>query len=476
MRFGEVAGLDKKDLAIFSLSFLYLFVLSFLQYSTLQIEWHDSGLILYALATPESVGHLWSYEYDLPFLAEHQSYLLEILSPVFRLIPFIEVWLLLQCCAIASGIVLFRKYLDSILENFAISTGIAFAFLLNPYVTHSHLYPHFEVFWIPFLSGFLLFSQKGNLPAGIFFLFLSLCVKEDGWIYAIACCWISLGRTPKKDLIIYISIIFIYYAVAILWSMAYFFPERVPHFASKWGKTQGELLKDMILHPLAYLRLLISGQSKYLLLSVLGLPFLSTWRAIPAALVSILWMCSVSLDRAFLSFYFGLPSVLLYYFSIPFAFRLGQEALDRFRWSPRLIVLPASGLIAVSVFLLFFPGDYSSRGPSLPKAWARSKEWSSSFETARTLVKIRSGCEEKVFASFSFGAYLFCGNDLRLPYRDWESVRTGKWIPDLVVLEAGPEEILPGPLPLLKMIEYFDQNPNYSRIMHEKNVILWRRK
>ncbi|TGK62594.1 DUF2079 domain-containing protein [Leptospira wolffii] len=472
---GKRPDLKKNDIAIFSLSFLYLFCLSLLQYSTLQIEWHDSGLILYALATPDSVGHLWSYEYNLPFLAEHQSFLLEILSLFFKFIPYLEVWLFFQCLVIAGGVALINRYIDSILNDTVISGIISIAFLLNPYVTHSHLYPHFEILWIPLLSAFLIFSQKGDRNAAIVFLILSLSVKEDGWIYGLACCWISFGRTPKKDLLIYILII-LFYSLAVLFiAVPYFFPDRVPHFASKWGKTQGELFSDMALHPISYLRLLISGQSKYLLLSVFGLPLLSTWRILPALGVSLLWMSSVSLDRAFLSFYFGLPSILLYYFTVPFAVLSLSRISERFGWSPKSLRLVGSGLLVTSVGLLFFPGDYSSRGPSLPKVLERSQNWKSSYETVKELRRIRTSCDEKIFASFAFGAYLFCGNDLRLPYRDWESVLSGNWKPDTVVLQADSEEILPGSSPLKDMQKYFDANPDYKRKLNKNNIILWKR-
>ncbi|MGJ4744937.1 DUF2079 domain-containing protein [Leptospira sp. SA-E8] len=469
-------GAERKSWILFLVSLIYLITLSSIQYATLQIEWHDSGLILYALATPKSVGFFWSYEFDVPFLQEHSSYTLGLLSFLFRFFPYLELWLILQCLSIAYGIVLLERFFSEVVPDFEFSWILSVAFLLNPYVTHAHLYPHFEVLWIPLFSGFLLYAIRGSLYPSLPFLLLALMVKEDAWIYALGITTLLFGRVSGKILALYSFIIFSYTSIILAWFTSTYFPDTVSHFSAKWGKSRADILIDLFRNPFSYIKLLISGQFKYLLLSVLGLPLFSGWRALPGIAVAGLWISSISLDRAFLSFYFGLPAILLFYYSIPFSISNQSHWLTQLEWNKKWILLPIIGLVLISIFLLFFPGNYISRGPTVPKWIEKSKTNTlNSLEDVSTLVRLRSGCEEKVFSSFSYAAYLFCGNDIRLPYRDWQNIESGKWYPDLVVLRSPEEELVPASKSVGEMVLYFDKSKLYRKEDYGPRILVWRK-
>lgn len=469
-------GTERKSWILFLASLIYLIILSGIQYATLQIEWHDSGLILYALSTPTSVGYFWSYEFDVPFLQEHSSYILGLLSFVFRFFPYLELWLIVQCLSIASGIVLLERFFSEIVPDFEFSWILSIAFLLNPYVTHAHLYPHFEILWIPLFSGFLLYANRGAFYTSLPFLLLALMVKEDAWIYAVGISSLLFGRVSGKTLAFYFFLILSYSSIVLAWFTSTYFPDTVSHFSAKWGKSRTDILIDLLSNPFAYIKLLISGQFKYLLLSILGLPIFSGWRILPGVAVAGLWISSISLDRAFLSFYFGLPAILLFYYAIPFAISNLSAWLAYFKWNRRLTFFPSVGLVFISIFLLFFPGDYISRGPTIPKWIEKSKtNTSNSLQDVLTLVRLRSGCEEKVFSSFSYAAYLFCGNDIRLPYRDWNNIESGKWHPDLVVLRSSEEELVPGSKSVNEMVFYFDKSQLYRKEDYGSRILVWRK-
>ncbi|TGK04474.1 DUF2079 domain-containing protein [Leptospira selangorensis] len=469
-------GTERKSWILFLASLIYLITLSGIQYATLQIEWHDSGSILYALATPKSVGYFWSYEFGVPFLQEHCSYILGLLSFLFHFFPYLELWLIIQCISISLGIVLLERYFSEIIPEFEYSWVLSLTFLLNPYVTHAHLYPHFENLWIPLFSGFLLYANRGSFLTSLPFLILALMVKEDAWIYAIGATSLLFGRVRGRTLIFYFILILLYVGIILFWFTPTYFPDKVSHFSDKWGKSKSEILIDLFQNPFSYLKLLISGQFKYLFVSVLCLPIFSGWRAIPGIAVAGLWMSSVSQDRAFFSFYFGLPAILLFYYSIPFAISNLSGRLAHFGKDRRWILLPTIGLILVSIFLLLFPGNYSGRGPTVAKLIKRGKANTlNSIQDTFTLVRLRSGCEEKVFASFSYAAYLFCGNDIKMPYHDLKKIESGVWYPDLIVLRSPEEELVPASKSVSEMALYFDKNPLYRKEDHGSRILVWRK-
>lgn len=469
-------GIERKSWILFLVSLIYLTILSGIQYATLQIEWHDSGSILYALATPKSVGYFWSYEFGVPFLQEHCSYILGLLSFLFYFFPYLELWLIIQCISISIGIVLLERYFSELTPEFEYSWILSITFLLNPYVTHSHLYPHFETLWIPLFSGFLLYANRGSFLTSLPFLLLALMVKEDAWIYAIGATSLLFGRVRGRILTFYFFLILLYAGIVLAWFTQTYFPDKVSHFSDKWGKSKTEILIDLLQNPFSYLKLLISGQFKYLLASVFGLPIFSGWRVLPGIAVAGLWMSSVSHDRAFFSFYFGLPAILLFYYSIPFAISNISNRLNQFGKDRRWILLPTIGLIFISIFLLLFPGNYSGRGPTVAKLIKRANTNTlNSIQDVFTLVRLRSGCEKKVFASFSYAAYLFCGNDIKMPYHDWKKIESGKWSPDLVVLRSPEEELVRASKSVSEMVLYFDKNQQYRKEEYGSRILVWRK-
>ncbi len=467
--------IQKEDIFLFLASIVYLSILSFIQFFTQNFEWHDAGSILYALASPESAGYLRSYLFEVNYLAEHSSYIFVPMSPFFAAFPYLEFWLLFQVLSISIGISILKYYFQSISNNSGLSVILSLAFLFNPYVVHSHLYPHFEILWIPFLSGFLFFSLKESKWLTIFLLVLTLTVKQDSWIYALGACWVLIGKIPKGRLSLYIFIILVYAALVPFFLTPYLFPSIVPHLKMNWGKSPLELLIDGVLHPISYAKLLLSGQGKYLLLSVLGLPWLAGWRSLPAWGAALLWMSSITLDRAFLSFYYGLPIILLLYYTIPFSFLNIKSVLLRFEFRPNWIYIPGIGLLFVSVFLSFFPGNYMSRGPTIPKLQKTILDWDRRSGIVGSLLKLRSECNEKVFSAFVFGAYLYCGKDLRLPFKHWDEVVSGVWEPDLVVLSEDDKELFAPKIEPKTMVDYFGKNKKYERDRNWPNMFVWRK-
>lgn len=493
----------KKDIfALFTISLLLLSSISSLQYFNLSYEWHDSGTILYTLASPADIGNFRSYDYDISFLADHFSPLFILLSPIFQFYPFLELWLLIQIIVISAGICVIYAIFLYFSEDRISSFGVSIAFLVNPYVIHTHLYPHYEVFYLLFIPLFFYFVIKEKFGLSILFLICILITKEDGWIYSIGASIILLRRSRLKFILICISASLLYFLIVIKFGTIYIFPNQVNSFSNRWGKTQSEYLNDLVYNPYKYIKLLWSGQGKYLLLSVLGLPWLSGWRSLPGWGVSILWMSSVTLDRAYLSFYYGLPSIILLYISLPNSLSNLKKIISillESKFFPRLLTslrklenyridtskiiwtfsygFPTLSLILVSMTITFWPGNYLTRGPNVPRLIEELDSWDSNKVKVLTLREIRDQCPKSSFVSFYYAPYLYCGKDLRLPFKDWDAVKSGYFLPELVILADKKTEPLLQTTSPADMKNFFDSNSAYIRIKDPQvNLHVWRKK
>ncbi|WP_167882288.1 DUF2079 domain-containing protein [Leptospira langatensis] len=474
-------GIRREILILSLVSIFATGTLSALQYLNLSFEWHDAGTMIHIPGISPSVHFLPSYEHSTNFLAEHFSPVFLLLFPYFQIFPYLEAWLIMQVFVIAFGICIFYLYCNEITSDSRVSLLASLALLLNPYLIHSHLYPHFEILYVFFLPLFLLLAVRNELGLSILALIGILIVKEDGWIYSICASVILLRKVRLKTVIIYISVSLLYFLLFIKLGSALLFPVRVDSFAMRWGKSETEYLKDLLFHPILYLKLLWSGQGKYLLLSVLGIPLLAGWRSIPGWIISILWMSSISLDRAFLSFYYGLPPLLILYASVPFAFvhiKDLSERLSRLKIPNSTINMTiATALLFVSVSLCIKPGTYISRGPNIAELSQELRTYQTDkLSTLAKLHSIRKECFSSMFVSFKIAPYLFCGNEIRIPYKDWEKVRKGEFQPELVVLATEDKEPLLQGSSKKEMIGFFDSNAKYARRENGQGLAVWIKK
>ncbi|EPG73705.1 membrane protein, PF09852 family [Leptospira fainei serovar Hurstbridge str. BUT 6] len=466
----------KTELFLFIASFLYLGSLSFLEYSTLSLGWHDFGMQIQMLSSPLfSEGRLWSYDWNSNFLSIHFSPLLYLLSVFLIPLPFIECWLIICSLALSVGIVALFSLFRRVTDNSAISVIFSLAFLLNPYVTATHLYIHYEIFLVPLLSGFLLFAwDERKMPAFVCLLGI-LLLKEDGWIYVCAGSFLLLGRKPIRTILVYSFTSLLYLVIVLGFFKQILFPNSSSLFLEHWGKTPFAFILNSLTHPSEIFRILLTDPGKFLAMSLLGIPLLATWRSLPGFAVAFLWLSSISPDRAGLAFFYGLAPTLILFMAIPFAFLVWEVIASRILDPRKFIFLLPISLLITSITISALPNHALLRSPNLLLLSASLNTIPEKIPIIISLIKLRGYKANTTFASFNFATYVFNGAELRLPYKDWEAVRARKWRPDLVILTTEEKEPLLTEVTSTEMILFFDKDPEYTSILRTQNLRAWRK-
>ncbi|TGK20131.1 DUF2079 domain-containing protein [Leptospira fluminis] len=457
---------EKRRVVVFSVSLLYSGALSFLQYATLGLGWHDAGMQLQVLSScSTAMGCLWSYDWGANFLSVHASPILFAISPFVTPLPYIEWLLFLGCLGFACGATLLDLFFERICGKESVSLLLTFSFLSNPYVTATLLYLHYEIILLPLTALFALsLLDRRKIPALLSFLGL-LLLKEDGWMYAISVLFllVGIGRVGRKDLVLYAVLALAYLFGAVLFLLPKIDPPLLPLFREHWGSEPIEFLKRTFIHPQTVFVKIFTGPGKFLWFSVLALPFL-TWRSLPGFAIGFLWLSAASPDRAGLAYFYGFGPTLLLFLSLPFAYRTCRKISDRFSFPRFFPVIPFVALVFVSVLCTIFPNSSLSRSPNLPTVLSAADRMDRNSAILKKLREFRSSEKKNMFASFKIATYLFRGQELKIPYKDWIGVRDGIWDPDLVVLDSFGEEPLMPPQSLEEMSRYFDRNETYERL------------
>ncbi|TGK09046.1 DUF2079 domain-containing protein [Leptospira fletcheri] len=456
--------LGKRRIVVFSAGFLYSGFLSFLQYTTLGLGWHDAGMQLQVLSScPTAMGCLWSYDWGANFLSVHASPILFAISLFVSPLPYVEWLLVLGCSGFACGIALLDLFFERICGKGNVSLLLTFSFLSSPYVTATLLYLHYEILLLPLTVLFVLsVLDKRKIPAFLSFFGL-LLLKEDGWMYAVSALFLLVGRVGWKELVLYAVFALVYLFGGVLFLLPKIHPPLLPLFREHWGLEPIEFFMRTLVHPQTVFVKIFTGPGKFLWFSVLALPFL-TWRSLPGFAIGFLWLSAASPDRAGLSYFYGFGPTLLLFLSLPFAYRNGRKISDRFSFPKFFPTIPFVALFLFSLLCTMFPNASLSRSPNLPGVLSAMEGRGQNSAVLKKLREFRSLEEKNTFASFQIAAYLYHGQELKIPYKDWILVRDGIWAPGLVVLDSLGEEPLLPPHSAENMIRFFDQNGNYERL------------
>lgn len=220
-------------------------------------------------------------------LAFHADFILILLSPLYFIWEDPRILLLAQTIILSFGGIFVYLISKHVLRNELISLVLAFCFFLNPAVNYTNLYDfHSVTLATTFLLGAFYFILKKNYKLVILFLFLAGITKEQVWlINALFGIYLVLFLKQKRlGISLFASSILIFYLL--VWIAI---PNSLgkEHFAlefySDYGSSPGEVIKNVILHPLSALQTLLLpdriGYIKQLFLpfgylSILGLPFL----------------------------------------------------------------------------------------------------------------------------------------------------------------------------------------------------------
>jgi len=244
-----------------------------------QVLWSMSRGLGPYVSLPEM--HAWG---------DHFSPTLYLLVPLFALFPGAVVLLIAQSVAFSLGALplfaLARRRLDSDPP----AAAFALLYLLSPTLHGINIRDfHIAAFAIPLLLAAVYCFESGRMGWFLVAVVLTLGCREDAALAVIGLgLWIALAR--RRWLwglgLAAGSLALLFFDIRVL--MPYFRGEPYPHFLryAHLGKSLGEILLNMVLHPLTTLGFMVSVEKLRYLLALLAplgfLPLLAPWELIPA--------------------------------------------------------------------------------------------------------------------------------------------------------------------------------------------------
>lgn len=215
------------------------------------------------------------------YLGDHIELILLLLVPFVRLIPRPETLLVLQAAILASGAFPLLRIAQRKLPALP-AIGIAALYLLNPIVQNITL---FEFHALPFAIPLLLWAwdayERRHFPQFLLFLTLSLLVREDVAISAVAFSAIALIHRREKRWVLapfVMSVVWFIASTHLAGALNGYGSYKFLYYYAWLGETPGAMLQTFLTRPLFILKHLATLQHLVfiggLLLPLLFLPLL----------------------------------------------------------------------------------------------------------------------------------------------------------------------------------------------------------
>ncbi len=309
-----------------------------------QVLWSMSRGLGPRVSLPEM--HAWG---------DHFSPTLYLLVPLFALFPGAVVLLIAQSVAFSLGALPLFALARRRLGSDPPAAAFALLYLVSPTLHGINIRDfHIAAFAIPLLLAAVYCFERGRMGWFLVAVVLTLGSREDAALAVIGLgLWIALAR--RRWLwglgLAAGSLALLFFDIRVL--MPYFRGEPYPHFLryAHLGKSLGEILLNMVLHPLRTLSFMVSVEKLLYLLALLAslgfLPLLAPWDLIPA--LPTLAHNLVSQDPVLFSHRTQYNS-----FVLPFLLLAAVSGYARL--SPRLSLAgrPARGLVLGLAFFLSF--------------------------------------------------------------------------------------------------------------------------
>ena len=244
-----------------------------------QVLWSMSQGLGPYVSLPEM--HAWG---------DHFSPTLYLLVPLFALFPGPVVLLIAQSVAFGLGAIPIFVLARRRLGSDGPAAAFALLYLLSPTLHGINIRDfHIAAFAIPLLLWALYCFESGRMGWFVAAVILTLGCREDAALAVIGLgLWIALARRRWLWGLALAagSLALLFFDIRVL--MPYFRGEPYPHLHryAHLGKSLGEILLNMVLHPLTTLGFMVSVDKLLYLLALLAplgfLPLLAPWELIPA--------------------------------------------------------------------------------------------------------------------------------------------------------------------------------------------------
>ena len=442
-------------LSLFLLAFTIFLIPTLHQFASLGWSWHDHGHTYYIYRNLFEYGDFFSQDLNGTQMEYHFTPFFYLMSVIFTAGNSLFFFVLLHVLAL-STIVCFI-FLTTISLGWSRLVGLVLSCLIivNPYVMSANLYPHYEVFGILALVVAVFGLVRNSWWMFLLALSVMLTCKEDMWIYSVCSLlpFIYL-RQFRRQALYGIAISLVYWIVVLhfLWPAIY--PNRVNFLPMIWSygaKGELDVLFHLVSHPLSSLPKMITGSGFWFLAGLGFVPFLSPLRSLGGFAVLFLWVNATEPHRQSLTFYYGLP-ILMVFILNALTFQHNQESSPRFFYQLAGLGkhIRTESLLAG---FLFFAALVSTgmqvhtpqplkMSPSLRSVFSRSSGEEHNIFFERGLPLLQQFGSDGVLADFWLAGYVPFRKDLFLFHRHGKDFIEGKYSPSFVLYSEGKKDPL----------------------------------
>jgi uncharacterized membrane protein len=265
-------------------------------------------------------GSIYSSIHRIPFLGNHMRLILFLIAPIYAIFPSPLTLLFLQTVALGLGswgVYLIVRHII----NESIALLFAFIYLIYPALGYLNLYEFHPTALSTCFIIFMFYSyQKEKFKWFIVFLFLALSCQENiPLVLIFFAIYAAIQKRSKRWIFIPFIIGIIYFYLAIFILMPFFGKNTIQFFKlySHLGNSFLEIIKNIILHPIAVFRFMFTAEKLLYLRALFGplsfLSLLSPINLIPS--IPLFMQHLLSLNRAETTIYYHYQAEL-----IPFIF------------------------------------------------------------------------------------------------------------------------------------------------------------
>jgi hypothetical protein len=246
------------------------------------------------------------------------------------------------------------------------------------------------------------------------------------------------------------------------------------------ASTKGELILYFLTHPLATLRKALSGASLDFFSTLLFLPALAPVKALTGLPVLAIWRSSTSFERSSLSYYYAIPSLILFAPSVVAGLQNLRALLAR-RGIQIHAAVPAAILLASSLVRTVYLPYALEWSPSVKSVLIERRRLPpGSPEHVRVgweILSQRLPRGTSVLTQFTLAAYVAEGRETFLFEEHEARFRVGTLLPDYVLydLKKGRFPRL-GSARMLAIHDFLVGHPRYELAYSNDGYFLYRRK
>lgn len=261
----------------------------------------------------------------LSHFAIHISPIYYLLLPGYLIFPSPVYLQIMQPVILASGIIPLYLICRHYQLSNRLTLCVSAAFFLYPVLSAGCYYDlHENCFLLPLLLWFFYFAERGKIPLFYLFGFLTLCVKEDAFVYVVfASLFFIIGKKMylHGSLMLVIAAVYFGMAMFLLYIQGYgAMVNRFSNFIPKSGDGIPDILKTVFVNPILVIFESFETDKILFIIVILGtLGFLPLFIKKPQQIILFLPLVLVNLmpdyqyqHSVYFQYNFGVAAFLFY--------------------------------------------------------------------------------------------------------------------------------------------------------------------